>query len=86
MTLFTSRRSDCCSFQFFSTSVCIHSHSPCILLPRFQTFKWKTAAMAPSRYQGAEAAGDMPEGTLLKHVFTTKAGLVSGGGKEVVAL
>lgn len=38
--------------------------------------------MAPSRYQGAEAAGDMPEGTLLKHVFTTKAGLGSGGERR----
>lgn len=35
--------------------------------------------MAPSRWQGALTAGDMPEGTLLKHVLTTKARLGSGG-------
>ena len=32
--------------------------------------------------RGAEAAGDKPEGTLMKHVFTTKARLGSGGERR----
>lgn len=41
--------------------------------------KWKTAATVPLREEEAEAAGDLPEAMLLKHVLTTKARSRLGG-------
>lgn len=52
---------------------CISSSSICIPGPAFG------AAAAQSRYRGAAAAGDTPEDMLLKHVFTAKSRLGSGG-------
>lgn len=63
-----------------------HSHSLYIFWFHFETFKWKTAALAAQQQQEVEAAGDMPEGTLLRHVLTTKARLGSVGRKEMAAL
>lgn len=80
--LFTPAASDCCSFHFcFAFTVVPSAFSTLI-------FKHCSGRRAPSRYQGAEAAGDTPEGTLLKHVVTSEDGLGSGRGrrKEVVAL